>query len=518
MRTMLMAVMFAFAVLPTGHAQDEKIRQQLPPTRVSQLVEQTPEAGPQVDENTFWDSINGSTNPKGYEEYLRRYPNGRYAEQARLRIQKEEEAVWGAVKDSSNPEPYNIYLRLYPNGRYAEQARLRIQQQEKPIWEAIKKSTNPRDYAAFLHKYPHGHYARQARLRMQEAESEREKGPQLQSRSAESVPFKKEKYAVVRTFFATDRNSIESAKPEEMFGDRRSNLTYGVCDVSIPHDHRIGRLETASLLRFEFRPDPAKHVVLLSTTVNHKDNFFTDVAANVRSSTKGDAFIFVHGFNVSFEDAARRAAQIAYDLDFDGAPVFYSWPSKGRVLDYMADEQNIEWSTEVLRGFLDDFFIRSKAQNVYLIAHSMGNRAVTRAIAALFKEKPELRGRLKEVVLTAPDIDAGVFQRDIAPALAATGRPITLYASSEDEALALSQKLHAYPRAGQSGNGLVILPPIETIDATGRDTGFLKHSYYAEDRTVISDMYYLIRGQRADQRFGLRRLMKKEGPYWEFKR
>ena len=34
-----------------------------------------------------------------------------------------------------------------------------------------------------------------------------------------------------------------------------------------------------------------------------------------------------HG--VTFKDAARRTAQMAYDLGFPGAPVFYSWPSAG---------------------------------------------------------------------------------------------------------------------------------------------------------------------------------------------
>ncbi|HEY8360578.1 MAG TPA: alpha/beta hydrolase, partial [Ramlibacter sp.] len=68
----------------------------------------------------------------------------------------------------------------------------------------------------------------------------------------------------------------------------------------------------------------------------------------------------------------------------------------------------------------------SDAPNVYLTAHSMGNRAQTRALVSLLAEKPTLRSRLKEeVILTAPDIDADVFRRDIAPALVKAGRPVT---------------------------------------------------------------------------------------------
>lgn len=326
-------------------------------------------------------------------------------------------------------------------------------------------------------------------------------------------------YAVARVFFATDRNLTGSKKTDEMFGVGRSTLRYGICDVSIPRDHRMGELESPSIWKLEFREDPAKHLVLLSVLVQPKDKYFTDLAARVRASAQASAFLFVHGYNVTFEDASRRTAQISYDLGFDGAPVFYSWPSQGTRLGYTVDEQNIEWAQANLKGFLEDFFGRSDAQSVYLIAHSMGNRALTRAVASLLAEKPSLGQRLKEVILTAPDIDADVFKRDIAPALTKSGRPITLYASSEDLALVASKKVHGYPRAGDSGQGLVVVPGIETIDATGTDTSLLGHSYFAETRSVLSDIFYLVRnGQRAEQRFGLQRVDTQAGKYWVFKR
>jgi esterase/lipase superfamily enzyme len=320
-------------------------------------------------------------------------------------------------------------------------------------------------------------------------------------------------------FFATDRTMTASTKPGEKFGAGRSELRYGTCEVSIPRDHRMGELEAPSILKLEFREDPAKHVVLLAAVTRPRDEFFGELAERVRASPAASAFLFVHGYNVSFEDAARRTAQISYDLGFDGAPVFYSWPSEGAVAAYTVDEANIEWAQVNLKGFLQDFFERSDARNLYLIAHSMGNRALTRAVASLLAEKPVLRQRLTEVILTAPDIDAEVFKRDIAPALTATGRPITLYASSEDLALAASKKVHGYPRAGDSGRGLIVVRGIETIDATAADTSLVGHSYFAESRSVLSDMFYLIRnGDRAERRFGLRAVDSTVGRYWAFKR
>lgn len=325
-------------------------------------------------------------------------------------------------------------------------------------------------------------------------------------------------YATVSVFYATDRNLTSSTNPSEMYGDVRSTLTYGKCEVSIPRDHRMGELESPSIWKLEFREDPAKHVMLLKTNVASKKQFFTDLAVRFRNFPESTAFIFVHGYNVKFEDAARRTAQITYDLGFKGVPVFYSWPSKGRIEAYTVDEQNIEWTEANLKYFLNDFFTHSHAENVYLIAHSMGNRALTRAVASLLTEQPIIQNRLKEVILAAPDIDADVFKRDIAPALTATGRPVTLYASSNDLALVASKRIHGYARAGDSGMDLVVVPGIETIDATHVSTGLLRHSYYGDKRSVISDMFYLINDNlRADQRFGLRPVETSVGRYWEFK-
>lgn len=325
-------------------------------------------------------------------------------------------------------------------------------------------------------------------------------------------------FAVVRVLYATDRNYILGVKSAEMYGEERAQLSFGYCDISIPRDHHKGELESPSIWRLEFSEDPAKHVVLLDTQMKSKNEFFDDLASRVRTSARKSTFLFIHGYNVTFEDAARRTAQMSYDLDFEGAAVFYSWPSQGTTPAYTADEQNVEWAQSNLRSFLEDFFLRSEAENVYLIAHSMGNRALTRALISLLTDKPELRSRLAEVILAAPDIDADVFKRDIAPSLTAAGRPITLYASSKDLALIASRKIHGHARAGDSGQGVLVIPGVETIDATSVDTSLLGHSYYAESRDIQTDMSELIKYRaRADQRSELQRAQSQAGRYWEFK-
>lgn len=301
------------------------------------------------------------------------------------------------------------------------------------------------------------------------------------------------KYAVVRVYYATDRLGDTNLPPGQVFGGRRGELSYGHCDVSIPRDHRMGELEQPSIWKLEWSEDPEKHVVLLSLRAQSPELFYSDVRSRVNGSRGRNALVFIHGYNVTFADAARRTAQLSYDLAFDGAAVFYSWPSQGTLLGYPNDESNIEWTQSDLQKFLDDFALTSGADNIYVIAHSMGNRALTRAFAALVARDPAVRAKFRELILTAPDLDAAVFKRDIAPQILSERPLVTLYASVNDKALVASERFHGYPRLGDAGPGMVVLPGMDTIDASAVDTSFIGHSYFADNRSVLSDIFYLIR-------------------------
>ena len=325
-------------------------------------------------------------------------------------------------------------------------------------------------------------------------------------------------HAVVEVFYATDRNRTGDSTPRRFYGGDRGELRYGMCRVSIPREHRMGALESPSIWRLEFRQNPDKHVVLLALEEQDRATYLSNLAARVRASDAKAALLFVHGYNVTFEDAARRTAQLHYDLGFDGAPVFYSWPSRGEFAAYPVDETNVQWTHVHLVEFLEHFVEGSEAEHIYVIAHSMGNRAVTRAVGDYLRTHSEAAPRFREIILTAPDIDADVFRREVAPGLAAFGAPITLYASSRDKALVASKSFHGYARAGDAGAGVVVMSGIETIDASAVDTSLLGHSYYGDARSVLADLYYLVReGKRAPQRFSLVAKTTPDGEYWEFR-
>jgi len=270
-------------------------------------------------------------------------------------------------------------------------------------------------------------------------------------------------------------------------------VALGRCEITIPKTHAPGELEAPSVMRLEVVENATEHLLLHKTEPLMDAGFYELLRQRVEASARRELFVFVHGFNVSFEDAARRTAQIHYDMRFDGAPIFFSWPANDKfIFTYPADETNIAWSVPHLKQFLLDIVKQSGAKSINLIAHSMGNRGLA---AALREIDLEMRGESRlfnQVILAAPDIDADEFRMHIAPAMQRTAQRLTLYASSHDEALMASQFVHRGPRAGDAGDGLIVVQGIDTIDVTAIDSSLWGHSYYGSSNPVLNDLRTLL--------------------------
>ena len=297
------------------------------------------------------------------------------------------------------------------------------------------------------------------------------------------------------------------------YGGQYSELVdYGVCEVSIPIVHQPGELESPQMFKFEIKPDIEKHVVL--TNVGRLDKEAFHAALQTEMDRKGkNIFVFIHGYNVSFDDAARRTGQMAYDLKFPGAPVFYSWPSQANWYSYGTDQDNIEQSTSQIRDFILDIATRSNADTVNLIAHSMGNVGLT---AALSEIEQGAKPHFNQVVLAAPDIDANVFKNEIASKIVTKAQRTTLYTSKTDLALIASRYFNQGDRAGDSGAQVVVLDGIETIDATAVDSSLLGHSYYGSNVTVLDDLGQLLKNQPIASRHYLKLIATGSQAYWAF--
>jgi esterase/lipase superfamily enzyme len=325
----------------------------------------------------------------------------------------------------------------------------------------------------------------------------------------------------VPVFFATDRQHLDTRSVKTYYGGKRnptSQLEYGIAKVSIPEDHRMGEIERPSWLKLEFSEDPAKHFVLMNIDAFDRNSFVNTLRNSVANSKASDLLLFIHGYNTSFEDAAIRTAQIAYDLQFPGQTILYSWPSEAKLEGYTADENNIDWTLPHFEEFLNLLLTSVGADMVNTIAHSMGNRIMVRALEKLnYSTLPEHAAKLRNVIFAAPDIDAATFKQFVKQFKQKADR-LTLYASSNDKALKASMSVHGgYPRAGIAGADITIVDGLDTIDASDVDTSFMGHSYFGDNRSIISDIFYLIKhGFSPSNRSGLKSKTIQNLEYWLF--
>ena len=337
--------------------------------------------------------------------------------------------------------------------------------------------------------------------------------------------------ALVTAFFFHSAN-LETQKDRRLVGnedrvygsDRHQSadgyqLEVGTCQVSIPPDHRVGAVESPSILRLEFRENPEKHVILDRVVRQEEDEFYDELETRIQQSPAKQAFVFIHGYNVEFESAVKRTAQIAFDLKFAGAPICYSWPSKGGLAEYTRDESNVTWTVTHLEHFLNQVIHRTGARTVHLVAHSMGNRALVQALERMALQQNPTKPMFGQLVMAAPDIDAAEFRDRYAPAVTRMASHVTLYASANDRALAASTKVHGYTRAGLSGDSMAVVPGIETVDVSQIDTSLIGHSYYGDNPLMIRDMQALVElSIPAANRPWLEQIVRSPGlAYWVFR-
>jgi esterase/lipase superfamily enzyme len=317
-------------------------------------------------------------------------------------------------------------------------------------------------------------------------------------------------------WYGTNRKPLDANDIAKGYsGERDVTLHLGLCKVFVPESHKIGSTGSGWWERFKSGVDD--RLKLTDVSELPPTTFWAQIKQQLNSLELADrdAVIFVHGYNVSFEDAAVRAAQIGVDLAVTGAMAFFSWPSRGAKRAYTMDEASIEASELHIANFMVEFAERSGAAKIHIIAHSMGNRGVLRAVSRIASQAEQrTQVPFDQIILAAADVDAETF-RNLCSAYARVSRRTTLYVSSRDRAVEASKWLHDFPRAG-------LLPPvmvttgIDTINVTNADLTMLGHGYVAEAREVLTDMHNLLEhGDPPRRRFGLKELRTEAGiPYW----
>lgn len=293
-------------------------------------------------------------------------------------------------------------------------------------------------------------------------------------------------------YFATDRTRNAGTLQEASFTDEPTmDMTYGYAIVSIPKNHDIGNVERPKFRFLKFGVEPendADHFRIKVLTDLGRDAFVNQLKGGADS-----ILLFIHGYNVSFPDAIFRAAQIAFDANFAGTVLAFSWPSAGSLFKYDKDRESAEFASPHLAQIFRLVSEEIGKKNVYIVAHSMGNQVLVNALQLAASSKADMA--ISELVMAAPDVDVNVF-RSKADQIRSVAKNITLYASSADKALRASGEKSFGTRLGfVSSTGPNIFPGIDTIDVTavGDDMLGLDHSTFASSRAVLEDLGRLLR-------------------------
>ena len=360
--------------------------------------------------------------------------------------------------------------------------------------------------------------------------------PGVRSRGA-PAPASAKGYAELGVFFGTTRkreaDRIKNKGQLATFsGEEGKGLTLGQAMVTIPIEREIGSIPRPDfdfiLFRLPLRSeDPRKDFTLAGVNVLDRKAFAARVNQQISKAKafSRQALVFVHGYNVGFDDAIFRTAQIAHDIGFEGPVITFSWPSRGGALDYRHDVDTAKASRDGLLELLTFVAKETNVAGVHLIAHSMGNDPVLEVLSRQGDIKhasgSALDLKLKEVVLASPDISRNAFIQ-LAEKFQSLGiGGVTLYASSNDRALLASKKAASgLVRAGDVPlrDGPLIVGGIETIDVSDASTSFFaaNHSTFADRQHLVEDMRMLFEASKhpPDKRFPIFRVQGTQPKQW----
>ena len=269
---------------------------------------------------------------------------------------------------------------------------------------------------------------------------------------------------VISIFAATTRQKDDTG----YYGYRRSEqIQLSELSVSVPPSHRPGQL------KFGYsKPDPYTEFTMANRTeFKSGEDFLDRIRQKLRAlpPSEREVTVFVHGYNATHTETAFRAAQMANDIKLPGAVVIYSWPSQGKALGYVYDNDSMLFARDGLEILLRSLKTVG-AGRVLLVGHSMGGALSMETLRQIEIGDPGWSARnLAGVVLISPDIDVQVFRSQMLR-MSAVPKPFVVFVSSKDKALGLSSVLRGSRENNRLGNiqnvDTVQNLPINIIDTT----------------------------------------------------
>lgn len=334
----------------------------------------------------------------------------------------------------------------------------------------------------------------------------------------------------VRVWYGTNRLLLtddttlasDTTDVSEALGESGDQLRLGRADIWLPKlvedggERERGETPHAQGTAPQDTDKLAEYVFLTRITTNGRETFTATLQDAIYYDGTDSVLLFVHGFNVKFDEALVRAAQLSNDLSRDdrfdiGIPVLYSWPSAGALSleDYQGDRARSLGAAPYLEEFLDILTEDLDVSRINIIAHSMGNRVLTTALEDYARDYLERHNRDDlefRILLVAADVERDIFD-------AANGvfdnldANVTIYTSDTDRALHISNIVNAnqQKRLGDTDTNRPYIRTAQnyqTIDATAVTTELfgVGHNYYSDNPTILWDMMCTIGETRPQDR------------------
>jgi esterase/lipase superfamily enzyme len=193
-------------------------------------------------------------------------------------------------------------------------------------------------------------------------------------------------------------------------------------------------------------------------------------------------------------------------LDINSPVLLFDWPGNqgSSPNGYRRAHQVAKESAPDLARSLELTIRDIRPDRLWLIANSMGAQVVVDAFRLLYDQADlaDSETEIKDVVLTAPDVDYNEFDEKFRHALEALAKTTTIYVSSNDRALLASRLLNRGRRRGESTLPLrqletavrvVDLDPnaegVNVVDVTPVNRTRNFHNFSLETPEFFDDLY-----------------------------
>ncbi|MCZ6658110.1 MAG: alpha/beta hydrolase, partial [Gammaproteobacteria bacterium] len=109
-----------------------------------------------------------------------------------------------------------------------------------------------------------------------------------------------------------------------------------------------------------------------------------EVRRRLALTPRKDVYLFVHGYNNTFEDAAFALAELWHFFGREGLPIIYTWPAgHPGIFGYTYDRESSEFTVLHLKQVIRWLSEQPEVENIHLIAHSRGTDVAVSAFREL---------------------------------------------------------------------------------------------------------------------------------------